>query len=581
MIVNNNQSMIAVPLPIDLIGEYSYDGENWYPYNENNEISALDGDVIVKGHLNEDILEGAILNVYSNHIGISMYVNGELFYIDTQLEIKNYGIDLMPSMCGKRWEQMLCPMITTEDEIEFHFSNCHKHGNKNAYKEALSSLFITPQDNSILEVYLKPYIKPFQMVGYALLIVAIMLLGAAISAVIFKSSMINRLFKVGIATLFAGGYMIFDIMMIYFKDELLVVKTYGAQLSLMLAVYFIGMMVCDALEDKYKKVAGIVMSSSGMINLLIMVIVTSGKMLLYDTLFFWEVVQCIISIVLITLCILQLKRKIKHRIELMIYICIHISILGDIAGGGSGMYQSGMCFKTVYVIMLMVFLFYGIKQVFLDHQASIKNKKLKEELEQSRIAVMLSQIQPHFIYNTLGTIGEFCEEEPKKAADLVQKFSLYLRGNFTELDNPMPIRVSKEIEYVKHYADIEQIRFPDMKVEYDIQNENFLIPALTIQPLVENAIKHGLMGLESGGTVTISSREFDNYYEISVKDNGVGFDDSVFEDGKKHVGIKNIRKRIEGMCGGTLTIDSVIGKGTIAVIKIPKEEKECDCVSSR
>ena len=255
--------------------------------------------------------------------------------------------------------------------------------------------------------------------------------------------------------------------------------------------------------------------------------------------------------------------------------------LSDIAGVGSSMYYSGMCFKTVYVIMIIVFLFYGTKQVILDHQASIKNKKLKEELEQSRIAVMLSQIQPHFIYNTLGTIGEFCEEEPKKAADLVQKFSLYLRGNFTELDNPRPIRVSKEIEYVKHYADIEQIRFPDMNVEYDIQNENFLIPALTIQPLVENAIKHGLMGLESGGTVTISSQEFDNYYEISVKDNGVGFDDSVFQDGKKHVGIKNIRKRIEGMCGGTLTIDSVIGKGTIAVIKIPKEEKECDCVSSR
>ena len=440
---------------------------------------------------------------------------------------------------------------------------------------------MTPQDNSVLEVYLKPYIKPFQMTGYALLIVAIMLLGAAISAVVFKSSMMKRLFKIGIATLFAGGYMVFDVMMIYFKNELLVVKTYGAQLSLMLTIYFIGMMVCDTLKDKYKKVAEIVMNSSCMINLLLLLLVISGKMLLYDTLFFWEVVQCMISVVLITLCILELKKETKRRIELIIYICINISILSDIAGVGSSMYYSGMCFKTVYVIMIIVFLFYGTKQVILDHQASIKNKKLKEELEQSRIAVMLSQIQPHFIYNTLGTIGEFCEEEPKKAADLVQKFSLYLRGNFTELDNPRPIRVSKEIEYVKHYADIEQIRFPDMKVEYDIQNENFLIPALTIQPLVENAIKHGLMGLESGGTVTISSQEFDNYYEISVKDNGVGFDDSVFQDGKKHVGIKNIRKRIEGMCGGTLTIDSVIGKGTIAVIKIPKEENECDCVSSR
>ena len=126
--------------------------------------------------------------------------------------------------------------------------------------------------------------------------------------------------------------------------------------------------------------------------------------------------------------------------------------------------------------MIVVFLLRGAKQVIMDHQASLKNKKLKEELENSHIALMLSQIQPHFIYNTLGTIGEFCEEEPKKAAVLVQKFSLYLRGNFTELDNPMPIRVSKELAHVRYYVDIEQIRFPDMKVEYDIQNDNFLCP---------------------------------------------------------------------------------------------------------
>ena len=137
------------------------------------------------------------------------------------------------------------------------------------------------------------------------------------------------------------------------------------------------------------------------------------------------------------------------------------------------------------------------------------------------------------------------------------------------------------MEHLKHYSVIEQIRFPDIQIEYEIQNDNFLIPALTIQPLVENAIKHGLMGLESGGTVKISSYETDNYYEVCVKDDGVGFDESVFEDGKKHVGIKNIRKRIEGMCSGTLVIDSVIGKGTTAVIRIPKEGEEHDSVGGR
>lgn len=96
-----------------------------------------------------------MLNFYCNHIGISVYVNGELLYIDTPTEIKNYGIDLMASMCGKRWEQVMCPLISKEDEIEFHFINYHSYGNENAYKEALSSLFVSPADNAILEVYLK------------------------------------------------------------------------------------------------------------------------------------------------------------------------------------------------------------------------------------------------------------------------------------------------------------------------------------------------------------------------------------------------------------------------------------------
>ena len=123
-----------MPVPKEYIftGEYSYDGENWYPYNEDSDISALKGDLVVKGHMDSDIPEGGILNFYCNHIGVSIYVNGETLYIDTPSEIKNYGIDLMASMCGKRWEQLLCPEITAEDEIEIRFINYHNHGNEAA-----------------------------------------------------------------------------------------------------------------------------------------------------------------------------------------------------------------------------------------------------------------------------------------------------------------------------------------------------------------------------------------------------------------------------------------------------------------
>ena len=227
-----------------------------------------------------------------------------------------------------------------------------------------------------------------------------------------------------------------------------------------------------------------------------------------------------------------------------------------------------------FVLFSLFYLVTGAKAIILNHHASGRAKRLEKELTDMRVATMLSQIKPHFIYNTLGTIEQYCYEAPEQAANLVHEFALYLRGNFTELDNGAPIRVTQEIEHIKHYVGIEQVRFPDITIEYDIREEDFLIPALSVQPLVENAIKHGLMGLETGGTVKIATYETMDAYCISVSDDGIGFEEGTLADGKAHVGIRNIRARIEAMCKGTLMMTSKPGEGTTALIMIPKERKE-------
>ena len=231
------------------------------------------------------------------------------------------------------------------------------------------------------------------------------------------------------------------------------------------------------------------------------------------------------------------------------------------------------CMATTMSLIALYMLFQGE----LTRQLAEKKKELAEkehQLGESRIATMISQIQPHFIYNTLGTIEQLCLEQPERASKLVHDFSLYLRGNFSQIDNAALIGISRELEHVRHYADIEQTRFPDMTIRFDLHSSEFLLPALTIQPLVENAIKHGLMKLESGGTVTIRTFETDRHYCVSVVDDGVGFDPSVLRDETKHIGIRNIRGRLEAMCNGTLMIDSAPGKGTTALIRIPKEDED-------
>ena len=209
----------------------------------------------------------------------------------------------------------------------------------------------------------------------------------------------------------------------------------------------------------------------------------------------------------------------------------------------------------------------GRKVAQQEHELAEQEKMLTE----SRIATMVSQIKPHFIYNTLGSIEQLCELNPPAAAQMVHDFAHYLRGNFGELDNAAPIRFSKEIQHTKYYLSIEKVRFPDIEVVFDLKSEDFLIPALSIQPLVENAIKHGVRKLPEGGRIEVSSYEDENSYYVNVKDNGAGFDTAILTD-KNHVGLRNIKGRIMAMCEGTLTITSKIGAGTMVQIQIPKEE---------
>ena len=212
-----------------------------------------------------------------------------------------------------------------------------------------------------------------------------------------------------------------------------------------------------------------------------------------------------------------------------------------------------------------------------ERKVAEQNRKIAEqnrELTESRIATMMSQIKPHFIYNTLGSIEQLCELDPAMAEKMVHNFAKYLRGNFGELDNKRPIRMSQEIAHCKYYISIEQMRFPDIKVIFDIQTDDFQIPALSIQPLIENAIKHGLMKLPKGGSVWVSSYETEHTYYVKVEDNGVGFDTSTLQTDRKQIGLRNIRGRLKEMCNGTLTVESRQGMGTKVLIQIPKNRKE-------
>lgn len=205
-------------------------------------------------------------------------------------------------------------------------------------------------------------------------------------------------------------------------------------------------------------------------------------------------------------------------------------------------------------------------------------RDLEHQLQMSRIRNFTSQMQPHFLYNALGSIQEVVLENPQYASDLIGDFTIHLRSCIRAMSKDSPIPFVQELANVKAYINIEKMRFGDkLKVIYDIQASAFSILPLSMQPIVENAIRHGIYqrGV-GGGTVTIRTMEKAHAWVVIFQDDGVGFDVGAYQKGvssgeKDSTGIHNIIFRLDKVMHTSLEIESTIGRGTTVTITVPKE----------
>ena len=235
----------------------------------------------------------------------------------------------------------------------------------------------------------------------------------------------------------------------------------------------------------------------------------------------------------------------------------------------------------IFSVTLAIIIYYASIQSELSQQIKQKELELKQkelELSDSRIATMTSQIQPHFMYNTLSAIKSMIRVDPQMAAETITEFSSYLRSNIDSLSVTKPVSFENELKHVETYLSIEQKRFRNkLNITYDITTRDFHLPALSLQPIVENAVKHGITSQkEEGGNIAISVHEINKDIILTVADDGAGFDTNLTTDqpGVVNVGIENVRTRLAAMVGGTLDIQSKPGAGTTVTIKIPLASKE-------
>ena len=248
--------------------------------------------------------------------------------------------------------------------------------------------------------------------------------------------------------------------------------------------------------------------------------------------------------------------------------------------------------RNMTQMMVLVVLIFGgcivliVSHILLERDVDMKlmeaehDAEIKEIMQKAKLKNSISQMQPHFLYNALSSIREVVMDDPEYASQLIYDFTVHLRACIKSMSDEKPISFEQELENVEAYLNIEKMRLGEkLTVEYDIQAKDFEIVPLTVQPMIENAVKHGIHKRgRQGGTVRLSTKETDDCYQIRIQDNGIGFDQQKIqkeiESGERDsTGMQNVSFRISKIQGGRIKVHSIPGKGTEVLIEIPKKRE--------
>ena len=266
------------------------------------------------------------------------------------------------------------------------------------------------------------------------------------------------------------------------------------------------------------------------------------------------------------ICTIALIKKRKYSAP--IFIANFIFIVGVVYDVLRGSNIIGGSFGEVFGYTYLVYLF--IVAVVSAQKHSLVDKKRLE----SQINFLHAQIQPHFLYNTINTIIAYSRTDPEQSRSLLIELSTYLRGKFKG-EKDMFTLLKDEIELIKSYLAIEQVRFKErLSVEYDIDEDcNILIPCLILQPIVENAVKHGLIPKKEGGKLKLSVKKEEKNVVVRIEDNGVGMDmhrlPDILEGRQGGIGLSNTNERLKRYYNTEIKAKSEPGAGTEFTVTIP------------
>lgn len=379
----------------------------------------------------------------------------------------------------------------------------------------------------------------------------------------------ERLFALGIMAISAGLWRIsYDrIAYLLFENQAVLIYTVSVISLMLMAISMLNSLETDEKGKRFVAICSCVYCSVYATQLILQF---SGIADLRQTLKLIHATILVSAVSFVANSITQAlkfkeRRKFKNNYDWILGIGVVIDLLIY--------YFHNTSFNMIYTLIAILFysLLEGTHLLFNYIEQKTALEEMKTQLSLSRTATMMSQIRSHFVFNILNAISGMCKYNPEMADETVVRFARYLRNNIDIMENDKNIPFSTDLKQLEDYVALEQVRFGD-KIEFctDIEESNFMIPPLIIQPVVENAIKHGVSKKQGNGTIILRTRSSGDNVIITVEDDGIGFDPAELQK-EKSVGIRNIGFRLEHLVGGRLDLQSELGKGTTVTITIPKE----------
>jgi len=300
-------------------------------------------------------------------------------------------------------------------------------------------------------------------------------------------------------------------------------------------------------------------------------------------------VSYLTGILIIVFAFFAVRKKIEFAAYLLagcLFIFVFATIFNLRAWGIIPNNELSLFAVMIPLVVQTVLLAFGLREfvrkLAAEKKDAVRLYQIAEGEAVSREAAFLqAQIRPHFLFNALNVIAALCYANPAKAGEVITDLATFFRHSFDFRNLQKYVSFNEELEFIKAYVRIEQVRFGDgLKVNYELEDtENLMLPPLLLQPLIENAIKHGIRKQRAGGTVTIRVKHLEEHYCIEVENDGEGMTAQEIEralspDGKSSggVGLENIRRRLRMFYQTDLTLESRVGSWTRVTILLPRLE---------